>query len=49
MISLLQLITNLEWERIRETLVEINFTISATALQLGLHRRALARKLEKRW
>jgi two-component system response regulator RegA len=41
-------IKNLEWERIHETLVETNFNISETARRLGLHRRTLARKLEKR-
>ena len=39
---------NLEWERIHETLVETEFNISETARRLGLHRRTLARKLEKR-
>jgi two-component system response regulator RegA len=38
----------LEWERIHETLVETGFNISETARRLGLHRRTLARKLEKR-
>jgi two-component system response regulator RegA len=41
-------IKNLEWERIHETLVETNFNISETARRLGMHRRTLARKLEKR-
>jgi len=41
-------IKNLEWERIHETLVETEFNISETARRLGLHRRTLARKLEKR-
>ena len=41
-------IKNLEWERIHETLVETDFNISETARRLGLHRRTLARKLEKR-
>jgi len=41
-------IKNLEWERIHETLVETVFNISETARRLGLHRRTLARKLEKR-
>ena len=40
-------IKNLEWERIHETLVETNFNISETARRLGMHRRTLARKLEK--
>ena len=39
---------NLEWERIHETLVESDFNISETARRLGMHRRTLARKLEKR-
>ncbi|WP_072395385.1 response regulator transcription factor [Hyphomicrobium sp. CS1GBMeth3] len=38
----------LEWERIHQTLVETEFNISETARRLGLHRRTLARKLEKR-
>ncbi|MGN8117340.1 response regulator transcription factor [Labrys sp. 22185] len=41
-------IKNLEWERIHETLVETEFNISETARRLGMHRRTLARKLEKR-
>ncbi|PZO01732.1 MAG: two-component system response regulator [Hyphomicrobiales bacterium] len=39
---------NLEWERIHETLVDSDFNISETARRLGMHRRTLARKLEKR-
>ena len=39
---------SLEWERIHEVLVETDFNISATARRLGMHRRTLARKLEKR-
>ena len=39
---------NLEWERIHETLVDTGFNISETARRLGMHRRTLARKLEKR-
>jgi two-component system response regulator RegA len=39
---------NLEWERIHETLVDTEFNISETARRLGMHRRTLARKLEKR-
>jgi len=39
---------DLEWERIHETLVETGFNISETARRLGMHRRTLARKLEKR-
>lgn len=38
----------LEWERIHETLVEVEFNISEAARRLGMHRRTLARKLEKR-
>ncbi|WP_315918321.1 response regulator transcription factor [Mesorhizobium sp. SP-1A] len=41
-------IKNLEWERIHEMLVETDFNISETARRLGMHRRTLARKLEKR-
>jgi two-component system response regulator RegA len=41
-------IKTLEWERIHETLVETSFNISETARRLGMHRRTLARKLEKR-
>lgn len=39
---------NLEWERIHETLVETGFNVSEAARRLGMHRRTLARKLEKR-
>jgi two-component system response regulator RegA len=39
---------SLEWERIHETLVETGFNISEAARRLGMHRRTLARKLEKR-
>ncbi|MFD2139396.1 response regulator transcription factor [Ancylobacter oerskovii] len=38
----------LEWETIHETLVDTDFNISETARRLGLHRRTLARKLEKK-
>ena len=38
----------LEWERIHETLAETGFNISETARRLGMHRRTLARKLEKK-
>ena len=41
-------IKTLEWERIHETLIETGFNISETARRLGMHRRTLARKLEKR-
>ncbi|SNS34417.1 two-component system, response regulator RegA [Noviherbaspirillum humi] len=40
-------IKTLEWERIHATLAETNFNISETARRLGMHRRTLARKLEK--
>lgn len=41
-------IKNLEWERIHEVLVDTGFNISEAARRLGMHRRTLARKLEKR-
>ena len=41
-------IKTLEWERINETLADADFNISETARRLGMHRRTLARKLEKR-
>ena len=41
-------IKTLEWEHIHETLVEVDFNISEAARRLGMHRRTLARKLEKR-
>lgn len=41
-------IKTLEWERIHETLAATNFNISETARRLGMHRRTLARKLDKR-
>lgn len=41
-------IKTLEWEYIHQTLVECDFNISEAARRLGLHRRTLARKLEKR-
>ena len=40
-------IKTLEWERIHQTLAESGFNISETARRLGMHRRTLARKLEK--
>jgi two-component system response regulator RegA len=40
-------IKTLEWERIHQTLAEANFNISETARRLGMHRRTLARKLDK--
>lgn len=41
-------IKTLEWERIHQMLVDTGFNISETARRLGMHRRTLARKLEKR-
>lgn len=41
-------IKTLEWERINEMLAQTEFNISETARRLGMHRRTLARKLEKR-
>jgi two-component system, response regulator RegA len=41
-------IKTLEWERIHQTLIETDFNISEAARRLGMHRRTLARKLEKR-
>jgi two-component system, response regulator RegA len=41
-------IKTLEWERIHQTLIDTDFNISETARRLGMHRRTLARKLEKR-
>lgn len=38
----------LEWEKIHETLMATNFNISEAARRLGLHRRTLARKLDKK-
>ncbi len=40
-------IKTLEWERIHEVLVESEFNISEAARRLGMHRRTLARKLNK--
>ncbi len=40
-------IKTLEWERIHETLAACDFNISEAARRLGMHRRTLARKLEK--
>ena len=40
-------IKTLEWERIHQALAANDFNISETARQLGMHRRTLARKLEK--
>lgn len=41
-------IKTVEWEHIHQVLAETNFNISEAARRLGLHRRTLARKLEKR-
>jgi two-component system response regulator RegA len=41
-------IKTIEWERINEILAETGFNVSETARRLGMHRRTLARKLEKR-
>ena len=38
----------LEWEHIHQTLVETEFNLSEAARRLGLHRRTLVRKLQKR-
>mgnify|MGYP001618240784 CR=1 FL=1 len=37
-----------EWELIQQTLVETDFNISETARRLRMHRRTLARKLQKK-
>ncbi len=41
-------IKNLEWEQIHQVLIDVDFNISEAARILGMHRRTLARKLEKR-
>jgi two-component system response regulator RegA len=41
-------IKTLEWERIHQMLAETGFNVTESARRLGLHRRTLARKLEKR-
>lgn len=41
-------IKTVEWEYIHATLAECDFNISEAARRLGMHRRTLARKLEKR-
>ncbi|WP_440223975.1 response regulator transcription factor [Dokdonella sp. MW10] len=41
-------IKTLEWEHIHGVLAESDFNISEAARRLGMHRRTLARKLEKR-
>ncbi len=40
-------IKTLEWERIHQVLADTDYNISETARRLGMHRRTLARKLEK--
>ncbi|MEH6434457.1 response regulator transcription factor [Massilia sp. DD77] len=40
-------IKTLEWEKIHAVLAETDFNISEAARRLGMHRRTLARKLEK--
>ena len=40
-------IKTLEWEHIHEAVAAANFNISEAARRLGMHRRTLARKLEK--
>lgn len=41
-------IKNLEWEHIQQTLCEVDFNVSKAARILGMHRRTLSRKLEKK-
>jgi two-component system, response regulator RegA len=41
-------IKNIEWEYIHQALVESEFNISKAARALGMHRRTLDRKLQKR-
>ncbi len=41
-------VKRLEWEHLQKVLVEHDNTISAAAWALGMHRRTLQRKLEKR-
>lgn len=41
-------VERLEWEHIQRVLLENNNNVSATARQLGMHRRTLQRKLEKK-
>ena len=40
-------IKTVEWEHIHQVLAETDFNISEAARRLGMHRRTLARKLEK--
>jgi len=41
-------VKRLEWEHLQKVLVEHDGNISAAARALGMHRRTLQRKLEKR-
>lgn len=41
-------IKTLEWEHIHQVLADTGFNISEAARRLGMHRRTLARKLDKR-
>ncbi|MBU6339354.1 MAG: response regulator [Rickettsiales bacterium] len=41
-------IKNVEWEYINQALLDADFNVSKAARTLGMHRRTLARKLEKR-
>jgi two-component system, response regulator RegA len=41
-------IKNIEWEYINQALLEADFNVSKAARALGMHRRTLTRKLEKR-
>lgn len=41
-------IKTVEWEHIHQTLAASDFNVSEAARRLGMHRRTLARKLEKR-
>nr|WP_295668686.1 response regulator transcription factor [Sphingomonas sp.] len=41
-------IKTLEWEHIHQVLAEVDFNVSEAARRLGMHRRTLARKLDKR-
>lgn len=41
-------IKTLEWEHIHQTLADTNYNLSEAARRLGLHRRTLARKLDKK-
>ena len=41
-------VERLEWEHIQRVLAENDGNISATARRLGMHRRTLQRKLQKR-